>query len=142
MRMPPGEDPSHSSVSISILCIPDSYFIPENAANLRIHGTKLTTSRAGFTYIFLPPWPWQQCPRLSGTVNIVIQYCYITNAIHFGTKVNIFLFFRGSLSNSFTFNQRYNMVKSTPGSDTCFMPEGSMVYYCCECHHHQKMLLA
>ena len=123
-----GEDPLQQP---SIPCIPDSYFIPENATNF--HGTKLTTSRPGFTYIFLPPWPWQQCmPRVNGT--IMIQYCYETNARHFGREVDVFLFFRGSLSNGndqFTFKQRYT-VRSTPGNDTCFMPEGSMVYYCCD----------
>ena len=130
--MPPRENPSPGTRRIP--CIPDSYFISENAANF--HGTELTTSRVkqGHTYIFPLAWPFQHCHGHLPYNRI--QYCYQTNASHFEMDVDVFHFFGGCLSNNAFSTVYSNTVKSTPNNDICFMPEGSLVYYyCCDDHN-------
>ena len=120
--------------------IPDSYFVPENAAST--HDANLTTSREGFTYIILPPWPFWQwplpqniCNRLNGTVKI--QYCYQANTSYFGMEVDVFHFFGGFLndqdrltySDQFAFCHVYT-VRSTPGYDRCYNIKDTVV--CCD----------
>ena len=97
------------------------------------HRFNVMASNVGLTYIFIPPWPWPR-PLITKLMYTTVQYCYTTdNASRFGTEVDVIHFFGGfwDSSDQFYLNQVYT-VRSTPGNDTCFIPEGSMAYYCCD----------